>query len=163
VSEAAFRNAANLIYRNAPGLTFAALRAIVGKAIMQHKVKGIILDYWQLVGGKEDRRSTSEHLDEVAQWIADTGRKHKVWMVVAAQINQEGNTRGGEGIRLAFDQVYQVHRMSESSPHIWMEMMDTRYTQWAELGSKEQAKFFMHAKGPFFSEDRPFGGDEREP
>jgi DnaB-like helicase C terminal domain len=163
VSEAAFRHKSSIIYRNAPGLTFDELRAIVVRAVMQHKVKGIILDYWQLVGGKEPRRSTADHLDEVAQWIADTGHKHKVWMLVAAQIKQEGNTRGGEGIRLAFDQVYQMHRMSESSAHIWMEMMDTRYTPWMNLGSKDYAKFFMHVKGPFFSEDRPVGGDESEP
>lgn len=148
------------LYHNAPGLTFAELKRIASAAVYQHRVKGIILDYWQLVGGKEARKNTSEHLDEVAQWLADFGRKHGVWMLVMAQINQSGNTRGGEGIRLAFDQVYQIRGMAVpqgeemvedlSIPRRWLEMMDTRYTAWADVGSENNPGLYLNEKGPFF-------------
>lgn len=145
----------NILYSNSPGLTFEKLRRTVKRAIIQHQIKGFILDYWQLVGGKDGKKSTAEHLDEVAQWIADTCRKHRIWSITMAQINQEGNTRGGEGMRLAFDQVYQIHRPSgdEKSPFVWMEMLDTRYTKWMNIGSDDNLKIKLVERGPYFEEN----------
>ena len=102
------------------------------------KITGIIFDYWQLVSGKDKRKSTAEHLDEVAQWIADYCRRGILWSIVMGQINQEGNTRGGEGMRLAFDQVYQIHRPDLGKSETWIAMMETRYTA-SEPGLREQA------------------------
>jgi replicative DNA helicase len=140
----------NIIYRNAPGLTFEKLKRTFKQAVMQYGVKGIILDYWQLVGGKDGRKSQAEHLEEVAQWIADFGRKHGVWSITMAQINQEGNTRGGEGMRLAFDQVYKLEADDITMPHRWLEMMDTRYTAWLDVGSKECPGLTLNMHGPYF-------------
>lgn len=142
-----------IIYQNAPGLTFDKLRQYCVSAVYKHKVKGIILDYWQLVGGKASRASTAEHLDEVAQWLANFGRQHNVWMFVTAQENQDGNTRGGEGLRLACDQCYCLHRENLNEPGAWMEMIDTRYTRWTSIGDKDFPALYMHDKGPYFSQE----------
>lgn len=150
--EQAERSRRCILYQNAPGLTFDELRRMCASAVCKRGVKGVILDYWQLVGGKQPRQSTAEHLDDVAQWLADFGRKHGLFMVVMAQINQEGNTRGGEGIRLAFDQVYQINREDISMPQVWLEMMDTRYTPWLNIGSKLIPGLVMNDKGPYFEE-----------
>jgi replicative DNA helicase len=40
------------LYRKAPGLTFTQLRQIVSSAVERMNITGVILDYWQLVGGK---------------------------------------------------------------------------------------------------------------
>lgn len=141
-----------VFYQNAPGLTFDKLRRYVSAAIHRHRVQGVILDYWQLVGGKPRSKSTAEHLDEVAQWIADFCREHGLWSVTMAQINQEGNTRGGEGIRLAFDQVYELIREDETMPQAWLKMLDTRYTPWMNVGSKERPGLYMNERGPFFEQ-----------
>lgn len=144
----------NTIYLDAPGITFDALKQAVGRAYMEHGIQGFILDYWQLVGGKESRASEASHLGEVAQWIAEIGRKLSIWSFTTAQINQEGNTRGGEGIRLAFDQVYQIlpENDDETSSGRWLQMMDTRYTAWNNIGSKDSPALYMNEKGPFFEE-----------
>lgn len=142
-------------YMDAPGLTFDGLKQAVSMAMYKHKISGFILDYWQLVGGKPKNKSTSEHLDEVAQWIADFCRKHGLWSMVMGQINQDGNTRGGEGMRLAFDQVYQIHRPDVSMPGAWLEMMDTRYTTWNNLGSKDEPGLEIAEKSPYFIEKTP--------
>lgn len=142
----------NTIYYNAPGLTFNELRSICLAAVTQKGITGIILDYWQLVGGKDGKRSTAEHLDEVAQWMADFGRKNGIWNITMAQINQEGNTRGGEGLRLAFDQVYQINREDLTAGTAWIEMLDTRYTKWMNIGSKDTPGFILNEHGPFFEQ-----------
>jgi len=143
----------NTLYKNAPAVTFDALRQIFTVAVEKHKVEGIILDYWQLVGGKPKSKSTAEHLDEVAQFIADFGRTYNIWTLTFAQINQEGNTRGGEGIRLAFDQLYELHRENLAESYAWLEMMETRYTPWLNpYGDKDNPTLFMNERGPFYEE-----------
>lgn len=141
-----------IIYQDAPGLTFGELKQYISSAIHKHKIKGVIIDYWQLVGGKGKGQSTAEHLDEVAQWIANYCKKQGIWSIVMAQINQDGNTRGGEGLRLAFDQVYQINRKDISMPETWLEMMDTRYTRWFNVGSEAEPALLINDKGPYFEE-----------
>lgn len=159
IAEVAVRSKRCILYHNAPGLTFGELKRVAANAVFRHGIKGLILDYWQLVGGKGKGQSTSEHLDEVAQWIADFGRKHGIWTITMAQINQEGNTRGGEGMRLAFDQVYAIRGMPHekdpeqediSKPFRWLEMMDTRYTKWLNVGGQDKPGLAMKDQGPYF-------------
>ena len=148
---------ANAIYMDAPGITFQQLKQAVSNAYTNHGIKGFILDYWQLVGGKESKDSEAYHLGMVAQWIAEVCRRLNIWAFVAAQINQEGNTRGGEGLRLAFDQVYQIHAPNDdpSLDMRWVEMMDTRYTKWRNIGTKDLGGWSLNQKGLFF-EDADF-------
>lgn len=142
----------NILFKGCPGVTFSELRRMARIAVEKHKVKGMILDYLQLVRPDKATGNKADHLDEVAQWVADFSRKHNIWAIALCQINQEGNTRGGEGIRLAFDQVYEIHREDLAQPDTWVEMMETRYTPWMNIGSKEQPKMFMAEKGPHFAE-----------
>lgn len=144
-----------VIYKNAPGITFEDLKRYVLLARMRKKIDGFILDYWQLVGGKPKGKSTAEHLDEVAQWIADTCRKYNLWSITMAQINQEGNTRGGEGIRLAFDQVYTLQAPGDDPGRTtrWLDMSDTRYTAWRSVGTENNPGFYLNEFGPYFTED----------
>lgn len=164
IAEKAMSSRRALIYKNAPGITFEDLKRYVLLARMQKKIKGFILDYWQLVGGKPKGKSTAEHLDEVAQWIADTCRKYDLWSITMAQINQEGNTRGGEGIRLAFDQVYilQAPNNDAGRSERWLEMSDTRYTEWRSVGSQNNPGFYLNELGPYFSETADFEQEAME-
>jgi replicative DNA helicase len=151
IADAAARSKGCILYHHSPGITFDQLRRVVLSAILQKRIKGFILDYWQLVKG-HGKGNITEHYDNVAQWIADTCRKYGVWSITMAQINQEGNTRGGEGIRLAFDQVYQIHRPDLGQPQTWLEMMDTRYTKWMNIGDEMLPGLLLNEKGPFFEE-----------
>ena len=131
----------NIVYRNAPSLTFDQLKQIIKRAVIYHGIKGFVLDYIQLVGGKESKRSMSEHMDEVAQWIADTCRKYDIFGIVLAQLNQEGNIRGGEGLKLACDQTYAIQRPQIENAGMWLEMLSTRYTPWMDVGNPENCVF----------------------
>lgn len=142
----------NIIFINAPALTFDKLKHIVKQAVLRHGIKGFILDYWQLVGGKDGKKNMAEHLDDVAQWLADSAKKYQIFAITTAQINQEGNTRGGEGLRLACDQLYQIQRPDLSQPGMWLEMMDTRYTKWANIGDEAIQSLQLNPKGPYFEE-----------
>lgn len=124
------------IWRDAPGLTLQEMKREIMRAVRVAGISGFILDCWQLVGGRKRGQSLSEHLDEVAQAIAELCAKYKIWAIVTAQENQDENTRGGEGLRLACDQMYRLVKEEETSDYAWLEMTDTRYTGWMDIGSK---------------------------
>lgn len=147
----------NALYLDAPGLTLDQLRREVSHAVLAHGVRGFILDYLQLVGGQRKGQSKAEHLDEVSQWIAETCKKRNIFALVLAQINQEGNIRGGEGIRLAFDQVYELKKQ-ENANGAWLEMLDSRYTKWMEIGAETMPALMLEtSRGPYF---RELGGQQ---
>lgn len=140
------------MYVDAPGLRFADLRALLPSMIRKHGLSGFVLDSWQLVKGKKDRQSEVDHLDEVAQWLAETCKKYGVWGLVTAQENQGENTRGGEGLRLACDQCYRVGKKDASSAFAWLDMMETRYTEWKGVGSKDSPGLCLSEKFTHFEE-----------
>jgi replicative DNA helicase len=145
------------LLRDCPNLTFNDLKTYLEQAVLSRfGISGFILDYWQLVGGKPNNQSTSEHLDNVAQWMAGFAKKHNIWGIVMAQLNQEGNTRGSEGMRLAFDQVYKLDRTKREpegyEAGAWLEMLETRYTPWEDVGSSGYPALRMSQYGTHFEE-----------
>lgn len=141
------------LYVDAPGVTFDNLKQLVAVGVAKHKIRGFVLDYWQLVSGG-DARNPVRHLDEVAQWIATACKQYNIWALVMAQENQDGNSRGGEGIRLAFDQIYRLRAPNDdpSNSNRWLEMVDTRYTAWANVGGETEWPLYLNEKGPYFEQ-----------
>lgn len=147
-----------ITYVDAPGITFDDMRRELSFLVASKGINAFVLDYLQLVGGQMKGESQAQHLDKISQWIAEFVRKHNLTAIVLAQINQEGNVRGGEGMRLAFDQVYELQQVEivgadESRFEAFMTMLDTRYTKWGSIGTKENPALRLHTSiGPQFSE-----------
>ncbi|MBE0532639.1 MAG: hypothetical protein IH626_17585 [Rhodospirillales bacterium] len=146
------------IYEGAPGASFEQIRAMVARHIAARGIKGVVLDYWQLVGGKSPRDSEEWHLREVAQWMADTARREGVFFLTAAQVNQTGNTRGGEGLKLACDQYFTLHREKEDKG-AWLEMEESRHTMYQNVGNAAAPGLWLDPHGPHFRDpDRAKAG-----
>jgi len=143
----------NLYFLDMAGVEFIRLKTMLKSFVRRKKIQVVIIDYWQLIGGKDSRQNEAGHLDMVAQWIAEFSKSEKVASITASQINQQGNTRGGEGIKLAFDQVYALQDCeAPEGEYRYLEMMSTRYTQWLSLGTKQQPSFFIEPNGVYFRE-----------
>lgn len=149
------------LFVDAPGLTFDRLRAYVSSAVAAENIKGVILDYLQLVGGQRKGETQAQHYDNVAQWLANIARELNIWIVAMGQENQDGNVRGGEGMRLAFDQVYRLCREDSDtgSGDGWLEMMETRYTRWTDVGNDDNPSLRFNPNGPMFE---AFGYEQRD-
>jgi replicative DNA helicase len=139
----------NMLYTNASGISLPQLEDTIDRAVKEHNVNGIILDYLQLVKGVSANRT--EHLEYVAQSIASKTKEHDIWALVAAQLNQDNNTRGGEGMLLAFDMVFNLHR-EKTQREAWLEMTESRYTAYMNIGSRSQPGLRMEPTGPYFSQ-----------
>lgn len=138
-------------YEYTPGISFEQLRGLLYRHVAGKKVKGFILDYLQLVGGMQKGQNLSTHYDNVAQWLSDFCRKENVFGIVAAQLNQDGNTRQGEGLRLAADQYYVLHRDEAEEEFAWLEMQESRYTFYQNVGSKTVPGLVLQKYGPHFA------------
>lgn len=151
-----------LYRRSAGGITFPQLAHVLTAAVYRHKIKGVILDYWQLVDGQGAQQSKSDHLEKVAQWMAKFCRRHRLFSVVNVQLKDDGSTFASRGIRRAVDQRYTICREGELGnwgPRAWLECMESRYTFATNVGNKDNPALVLEEKGPYF---RQIGRDERD-
>jgi len=139
------------VYEHGAGSSLDDIRRMVAAAQAKYKIKGVFLDYWQLVGGKQAKETEEYHLRTVAQWVADMCRKEGLFAIVAAQVNQDGNTRGGEGLKLACDQYYTLHREKDQDG-AWLEMEESRYTMYTNVGSELSPGLYLQKNGPYFED-----------
>ena len=144
----------NLMFMDAPGCSFERLKAICQRAVMQDGVRLIVLDYWQLVRGQARGDTEAKHLGDVAQWMADFVRRHDVAGLTAAQINRQGETRGGDGLRMACDWYGHLHPTEVGNPACdrWLEALDSRYTLRVDVGSATSPGFWVDTVGPLMCE-----------
>jgi replicative DNA helicase len=135
-----------------PGCSLDELRTIVARAGMSDRFQGVIVDYLQLLGGKPRGQSTAEFLDEAAQALANAARRYGLWIIAAAQLNQEGNVRGSEGLLNACDMCLFLHKVEKDGcVYGWLEMRASRYTPAKDIGSAEIPPLYMdYAVGPHF-------------
>lgn len=148
------------LYEHRPGASLDEIRKMVSRAVLHDGISGVILDYWQLVGGKAKSDTEELHLRTVAQWLADFCRRENIWAFVAAQLNQEGNSRGGEGIKLACDMYLTMHR-EKNSDGAWIEMEESRYVPYQHIGTESDPGFIFNKHGPFFEETPPIAATVR--
>lgn len=139
------------LYEHAPGLSFDDLKTSIMRAVLHRQIKGVIVDYWQLVSGKAKSDTEEYHLRVVAQGLADICRKQGLWCVIAAQLNQDGNTRGGEGLKLACDIYFTLHREKDDD-RAWMQMEEARYVVYSSVGTEQSPGLRLNKKGPFFED-----------
>jgi replicative DNA helicase len=141
------------VFEHRPHATFSDVKRFVAREAMRG-ARGIVVDYWQIILGRDPRDSEEFHLRIVAQWLADTARKLGIWILIACQVNQEGNTRGGEGLKLACDMYFTLHREKAESG-AWLEMEESRFTAYCNVGAETMPGFWLHKIGPHFSADPP--------
>lgn len=140
---------ANTHYCDLPGGTIDELRGEVLSAVHRHGCRGVIVDYWQLISGRDRGVSEEEHLRLVAQWLAKAAKKLKIWVLVLAQLADDGEATAVSrtGLNRAADQVFFIRGDADSDER-WMEMRASRYTPVGDIGSKSCPAFKIILPGP---------------
>jgi replicative DNA helicase len=146
----------NMHYLDRPGLTFQEMQQQVVYYKHRYGIHGVILDYLQLLNGRAQRQTTAEFQDQVTQWIAEIVKRLDLWFLCLAQMNQDDNVRGGEGMRMAFDQVYAMHG-GAAKKTAYLEMWESRYTPRDDVGTSLDPAFELSMAGPHFKEIEQIG------
>jgi replicative DNA helicase len=145
------------VYEHRPGGTLEDDKRMVSSAIVNHGIKGVIIDYWQLIRGRRGQDTEEQHLGQVAQHLYDLCVAEGLWLLIAAQINQQGNTRGGEGLKLACDAYFTIHREKDQDA-AWLEMEESRYVPYTNVGSDEKPGLIFVKNGPYFEDAMTVAG-----
>jgi replicative DNA helicase len=140
-------------YVDAPSFTVNEIIEEASRMVTKIGIKGFIVDYWQLVSGADNRQTEEKHLRDVAQKLADFAKKNKIWVVILAQMNQDGKLFGGGGLKKACEQLYMIRQVEGADDMRWLEMDATRYTLKVNVGSDAVPSMVMETKvGPYFRE-----------
>lgn len=134
----------NMYFLDAPRITLEALKISVTNAVKTKGIQGFILDYLQLVTGKDSRETIAQHQENVAQGIAELCRKENIWCLYSCQINRGGEIRNGDGILMAVDWLYEIKpvQRAEGLPQqIYLEHIATRNMRPVNIGSEVKPSF----------------------
>jgi replicative DNA helicase len=140
-----------VLYLSIPGITFEELKRQCMTLIRRDKVNGIVLDYIQLVRGRERNESPIDHAEKVCEWIASMVKEEEIFFITAAQLNREGNIRGGDNIKMFFDWIGNIN-YDEERRMGWIDCTDSRYTMKMNVGSKDYPALKMHMNGVHFAD-----------
>jgi replicative DNA helicase len=138
------------IYLDAPGISFDRLKQVLVHAVTKHSIKGLVLDYIQLVTGKPKGQSSAEFVEEVAQWLANFCGENDIWLLSVAQLNRDGDILGSGGIKRASDQIYHIKKVGKDGA--WLFCDKSRYTMLTDCGSELMPAFRLNKLGAYFEE-----------
>lgn len=147
----------SMLMVDAPRIKLSAIESHIAMAVERYGIEGFVLDYMQLVSGKDSKTNAVEHLENVSQTIAELCKKYNIWCLTACQINRdETGARGGDGILMAVDWLYQMHKIEDMRPDMpkrfWLEYMAVREGSEADIGGEQKPYLQMHKYGTHFME-----------
>lgn len=150
-------NTLPLFFQTKPRMALDSIRQLIARAAMRDSVQGVIIDYLQLITGQQRNQSQAGFLDEITQALAEACKSWGIWIMIAAQENQQQNVRGGEGLLNACDLTLRLHRLEpvigSKNSRAWLEMMVSRYTIRRHVGSEEHPALLLDTRaGPAFVE-----------
>lgn len=142
------------LYLDMAGANFNQIKAEITRLVLRKKIKGFVVDYWQLVQGIQKGQSKADFLYDVAQWFANFARRHKVWCILLAQLNDDGTTLDSRGLQRACDQLYNIEKADTGgqADELYLSLKFSRYTPTVDIGSYNSPKFWINPRGPFFDE-----------
>lgn len=147
----------DILFVDRAGITRADLAEIF-RDLAREGVVGVFLDYYQLVRRENSRIGMTEHLDDLAYWLAEEAKRRQMWVMVAAQLNRDGQTRSSDGLSQACDWLATIHRVEKQNEAdmtevgLWFEVAQTRDGMSGPIGTEEDPAFYICTKGPVLKE-----------
>ncbi len=144
----------NLWYIHRPGVTIDQLRSMIIAEVHAHKVKVVIVDYWQLITNPSSKSSQQEKQQEAAQMLADLASDLDIAILVMGQLNQEGQPRGGEGILASAGIVIRLNRPEEGEGGFFESMVCNKGPGRSK-GNANHPSVMLDLPGPQFRDWTP--------
>lgn len=139
----------NTLYDFCPGATIDQIHRNILAAKSRHGIKGFILDYWQLVRGRERGQSEEAHFQEVSDRLAAICRTENLWGIVTAQVDAHGRLKYNSLLHSASLAVRLVRDENDSAAYFVCEK--SNYTRYADTGNESvPGMIFDDHVGPFF-------------
>lgn len=136
-------------YEYMPGATMDDVHRKIIRAVHRFGVRGFILDYWQLIRGREKGVSEEAHFRECANRLAAVCRREDIWGVVLAQCDKDGKLLYSEGLHHAASLLVRLVR-EENEQTAFFTTQKSNYTRYADTGSEAAPGMIFDQAGPHF-------------
>ena len=114
-------------YEYCPGATMNAIHRMILRAKTRHNIQGFMLDYWQLIQGRERGQSEEGHHRDNINKIAAICRQEDLWGIVTAQVDEKGKLRYSDAMLNAAALYIRMMR-DEDGFDVHLEVQKTNYT-----------------------------------
>ena len=123
-------------------------KILVAKA--RYGIKGFILDYWQLIRGRQKGQSEDDHMTEVSDRLAALCRQENLWGIVAAQVDERGRLKKSDALYQSSSLYIRLCR-EENESRAWFVTEKSNYTPYTDNGNEATSMMvFDEAVGPQF-------------
>lgn len=140
----------NVHYEFAPGYSMNEIHRMILRAKARHGIKGFILDYWQLIKGRERGQAEEAHFAECSDRLAAICRQEKIWGLVTAQVDEKGNLIKSKHL-LRSAALYVRLVRDEDAQAAYFATEKSNYTRYADTGNESvPGMVFDMASGPHF-------------
>ncbi len=141
----------NTWYEYVPGATIDQIERMIIQGIYRNGIKGFILDYWQLIRGREKGQTEENHLRECANRLAALCRRHRIWGLITAQCDQHGLLRYcQDGLNIACSLLVRMVR-EENDSTAYFTTEKSNYSRYADSGSASTPSVAFSMAGPHFA------------
>lgn len=140
----------NMTYCGRPDMPLNDLMQSIASEVHRNQIKGALVDYLQLIGGIKKGMNEEQHIRHCAQMLANLAMRLGIFIVIACQLNQEGNVRGGESIKLACD-AYLSLTKEKGGDRGWMTLEECRYAPYTRIGNELTPSLILNSNGPYWS------------
>lgn len=138
------------IYEFSPGATMDEIHRKILTAKSKRGIKGFIIDYWQLIRGRERGQSEDNHLRDCADRLAAICRQENLWGIVTAQIDERGRIKVSETLLQSASLFIRLVR-EENESAAYFVTDKSNYTRYEDTGSESvPTMFFDQEVGPHF-------------
>ena len=144
----------NTLYEWMPGASIDDIHRVIIRARNRFGIKGFILDYWQLIRGREKGMNEEGHLREVANRLAAITRREDLWSLVTAQTDDRGKLLISDGLAQAAALFIRLVR-EENDVAAFFSTEKSNYTRYADTGNQSNPGMIFDLKGPHFRNAAP--------
>lgn len=140
----------NMIYDFAPGATIDEIHRKILSAKSRRGIKGFIVDYWQLIRGRDRGQSEEGHLRDVADRLTAICRQEDLWGIMTAQVDERGRLKISESLLQSASLYVRLVR-EENDRAAYFVTEKSNYTRYGDTGSESvPGMIFDDQVGPHF-------------
>lgn len=139
-------------YLSDPFITLERLKNATLSAIVRQRVKVLIVDYFQLIGGAGRNASMHEHYTQVAQWLAALAKDKGIAVFYTLQTNEDGNVLGGGAAKRSCDVLLFGERPNDDEQGLFLYATKMRYGKLFRIGTKREPELQVSEYGTHIEE-----------
>jgi replicative DNA helicase len=139
------------IYEHMPSGTIDDIRRAIHLARRTFGIAGFLLDYFQLIAGRERGDTEESHFRRAAQILADLCAEFDLFGIATSAINKEGDLALGAGLKRAASAVL-IFEGDVQLNTTWLRMTHSNYTRLRNVGAPNRPGIYLNKIGPHFSD-----------